>query len=164
MAAGLREQLSRTVLPALTAASLVAGERAAAGAAATAQPLQLFHMLLRKRRLLGRPGVAAAISAEAAALAKLVQAHVVHVGADAQRAVAERAAVEALTWLKQARSKVGVAARLLAALVPPGTTPPGEVAAAHAGTEEVLRGLQSRERVRRWHMGFAGASLASSHE
>jgi hypothetical protein len=116
VASKILNYLTGIAVPALTAANLVHSQRATGTAAAAAQPLQIFQNLLKRRQLLSRPGVAAALHSEANAVAELMQGYLKNLEASASAGhEGGGATLRALVWLRQARHKAGVAGQVLSA-------------------------------------------------
>ena len=118
----LREHLASVVIPSLSAAVGAHGDR---GAAAAAQPQQVFRELRRLGGLMARPGVAASLGPERETLQRLALSHLSNIRSDMDaqaggggsgRRLAP-ASVARLAWSAQCRAKVAEAEQTFEALL-----------------------------------------------
>ena len=142
----LRERMASTVLPALSAAITQHGHR---GAAAAAQPAQLFRELRRLGGLIARPAVAQALAQERDSLQRLAVGHLNNLRTDFEAQLAgagsggggatatTTAAVARLAWEAQCRAKVAEAQATFSALLGGGEQSDFGLAA-----QELLRDLR----------------------
>jgi hypothetical protein len=138
-------------LPALAAALLTLGARPTGAGAAGPQPYQLFQRVLKRRRLLARPAVAASFARDVDGIAGMVGTYLEHLRSTAHAVIdaeGERGAVAALVGMRQGRHKADVAAQALATFVATGVEPPVKAASTLADAKALGQRLAALEKAR----------------
>ena len=163
IAAQLRADVTRTLLPALAAALLVQGDRSTGAANGAAQPYQVFQQLLKRRRLLARPAVLSTLSREQVTLAGMVSTYLEQIRSSATSMAdigsnAAEGAVAAIVWMRQHRHKVETACQTLRAFAANDAAPSDKAQQAGSDATALMQRLAVLEKVRPPYMPLTPCS------